>query len=493
MLKQRQQLFASLLVAADAALIAAASYAAWILRIEAHGRWWPESWENYFKEPFVAITVPAVLAALWMNGLYKPRRDKSILGEMGLVLRATTLATGLLIVFLWATGAEVIEQTVAAPTATRPIPENLLWASNIDPARLQFGALAVFLFAFVGLWRFLFRKTLRALRRRGWNQRYVAIVGTGRLGQIACRTIGRNSWTGANVSYFVSHHEQTRREYCARKPVVAGLSKLEAILEERPVDAVYLCLPASKAAMVPVLLRRLERFALDVRIVPDVHPRYLPGGMAVSELEGMPILSYRESPIYGVGGIAKRIIDILGSIVGILLFSPVMLLIAILIRVTGGPGRVIFKQRRMGIGGEVFKIYKFRTMRAEQTEEERSTWTKRDDPRIFAFGRFLRNTSLDELPQLINVLSGRMSLVGPRPERPELVDQFRDDWRGYMLRQHVKSGMTGWAQVNGLRGNTSLKKRLQYDLFYIRNWSLLFDIRILWMTIFKGFINPNAH
>jgi exopolysaccharide biosynthesis polyprenyl glycosylphosphotransferase len=187
-------------------------------------------------------------------------------------------------------------------------------------------------------------------------------------------------------------------------------------------------------------------------------------------------------------------LDLAGAAGAILLFSPVMLFAALLVRISG-PGPIIFKQRRVSLGGEVFNIYKFRTMYYVEDEESGSParWTERDDPRVTAIGRFLRGTSIDELPQLFNVLTGEMSLVGPRPERPELIERFREDWRGYMLRQHVKAGMTGWAQVNGHRGHSSLRKRLQYDLFYIRNWSILFDLKILWLTVFRGFVHRNAH
>lgn len=245
----------------------------------------------------------------------------------------------------------------------------------------------------------------------------------------------------------------------------------------------------------PMILSKLERYAVDVRIVPDVNPRYLPQSMAMHELDGMPVLSYRESPMAGVGGAVKRAMDIVGSCVCLILFSPLMLAIAIAVKLTS-PGKIIYKQRRVSLGGETFKIYKFRTMvctgDSVTNEPDGPKWTEDNDPRITRIGRILRQTSLDELPQLLNVLKGQMSLVGPRPERPELIDRFRDTWRGYMIRQHVKAGMTGWAQVNGMRGNTSLKKRLQYDLFYIRNWSPLFDVRILLLTVVRGFVHPNA-
>ena len=257
------------------------------------------------------------------------------------------------------------------------------------------------------------------------------------------------------------------------------------------VDAVYIALPAANADQIPKLLHRLERFPVNVRYVPDINPRYTPQRMLLGQLEGMPILSYRENPTLGLGGITKRSIDIAGAVFGLIVLSPILILIATAIRLTS-PGRVLFKQSRVSIGSDEFKIYKFRTMRSDPKDRS-ATWTTRDDPRITKLGSFLRKSSLDELPQLFNVLRGEMSLVGPRPERPELIARFRDNQRGYILRQHVKAGMTGWAQVNGLRGNTGLRKRLQYDLFYIRNWSIWFDIRILFATIIRGFVHHNAH
>jgi exopolysaccharide biosynthesis polyprenyl glycosylphosphotransferase len=276
------------------------------------------------------------------------------------------------------------------------------------------------------------------------------------------------------------------------RPVLGGISQLEQILQLRPPDAIYLALPNTRASMMPELLRRLERYPIDVRIIPDVSPKYTPMAMTVSELEGMPILSVRESPMNGVAGIAKRGLDVAGAVAGILIFGLPMIGIAMAIKFTS-PGPVVFRQRRVSVGGEEFEILKFRTMQHVQDENTPATWTARGDARVTKIGSFLRRTSLDELPQLFNVFLGQMSLVGPRPERPELIARFKDDWRGYVLRQHVKAGMTGWAQVNGLRGDTSLRKRLQLDLFYIRNWSLGFDIKILWLTLFRGFAHPNAH
>ncbi len=477
MVKQQHQLFVALLAASDAVVATAACYTAWsIHRIRDIGWFpdWPGQWESWIRNPIAFFVVPILIVAFQMNGLYRPRRDGSLWREQLGVLRGSVLTFAAAVVVLWLVDNEALT----------------------DQSRFHLALLGLLLPAMMGVHRMLFRIGLRMLRSRGWNLRHVAIIGTGRLGHIACRTVERNSWTGIKVVYFVSHRDQTKRSDVMGRPVRDGLDDLEATLDEYPVDAVYICLPNSQASELPKVLARLERFAIDVRIIPDVQPRYLPTTMMVSELEGMPILSVRECPLYGLGGVSKRTLDIVGASIGLLLFSPVMLACAIAVRLSG-PGRIIFKQRRVSIAGETFKIYKFRTMHHVKDEKyggySDASWTQRDDPRVTAVGRFLRRTSLDELPQLLNVLKGQMSLVGPRPERPELISRFREDWRGYMLRQHVKAGITGWAQVNGLRGDTSLRKRLQYDLHYVRNWSIGLDLKILLMTITRGFIHRNAH
>ncbi|MEL6497193.1 MAG: undecaprenyl-phosphate glucose phosphotransferase [Planctomycetota bacterium] len=486
MVKQRHQIFVILLCAADGLVALFACYAAWLTRTWKLGQPVPTDANTIFREPLAYVVVPMTLYAMWAFRLYRPRRDRTLLSEVLDICRATLAAMAAVVVALWLTNNRLIPVDADDPVA-------VLGTIQLDAARLQLTLLAPILFITIALERVAFRTLLRGLRSRGWNLRHACIVGVGRLGQITCRTIERNSWTGINVAYFVGHHDKTSRETCLDRPVLGGLDDLETALERRRVDAVYLALPGSRSAEVPDLLKRLEKFPVDVRLIPDVSPRYTPHNMLVNELDGMPILSVRESPMQGLGGISKRGLDVAGALAGLVLFSPLLLLIAALVKLSG-PGPAIFKQRRVSLGGETFDIYKFRTMHhAEDEHADSPGWTERNDPRITAIGKWLRRTSLDELPQLLNVLLGDMSLVGPRPERPELIERFREDWRGYMLRQHVKAGMTGWAQVNGLRGDTSLRKRLQYDLFYVRHWSLLFDLRILIMTLGKGFVHRNAH
>lgn len=492
MLKQRHQVFVSIFAGVDALAITAACAAALLARAWFFAEPIPSlapdthSLANLLRDSLAPVAVPVALLTMAACGLYRPRRDRSLIGEQWLVARAGLISVATVVVALWAIGSDRLLPPVDLP---HRVPE-VLGHRLTDPARFQLGVLALLIPALVGAHRLGLRVILRELRRRGRNMRHVAIVGTGRLAQITARTLARNTWTGIRVAYFISHHPTTQRTTCMGLPVRAGLADLDATLDRHEVDAVYVAIPGSAGAAVAPLLRRLERHAVDVRVIPDIHPRYLPQNMAVSELEGMPILSHRESPLAGFGGVVKRAMDLAGAALAILLFSPLMIAIAALVRASG-PGPVIFRQTRVSLGGESFQIYKFRTMR-HAAEESEPGWTTRNDPRITPIGRWLRRTSLDELPQLFNVLRGEMALVGPRPERPELIDRFRDDWRAYMLRQHVKAGITGWAQVNGFRGDTSLRKRLQYDLFYIRHWSVGFDLRILALTLTRGFIHRNA-
>ncbi len=497
MLKQRHQVFVTLFAGADALAVGAACIAALSARTMLFDELWPAGAVSWSRSALLPVVVPVAVLTLAACRLYRPRRDRSLIGEQWMVARAGLISVAAVVVTLWAIGSDRL-----LPPPPFPDPPGLshstptvLGRQLTDPVRFQIGALAVLIPAFVGVQRIFLRLVLRELRRRGRNMRHVAIVGTGRLAQITARTLARNTWTGIRVAYFISHHPTTQRAACMGLPVRSGLLDLDDTLDRHEVDAVYVAVPGSAGTAVAPLLRRLERHAVDVRVVPDVHPRYLPQNMAVSELEGMPILSHRESPLAGFGGVVKRGMDITGAALALLVFSPLMLAIAGLVRLSG-PGPVIFRQTRVSLGGESFQIYKFRTMRHAADESDPASapprWTTRDDPRVTPIGRWLRRTSLDELPQLLNVLRGEMALVGPRPERPELIDRFRDDWRGYMLRQHVKAGITGWAQVNGFRGDTSLRKRLQYDLFYIRHWSVAFDLRILALTLARGFVHRNA-
>ena len=479
MLKERHQVFVSLLVISDSLVVAGSEFGSLALS-RALGYLPADAWLTRSTVLALAVGFPFILICMAMVGLYRPRRDRPFFSEFIDILKAAFFGWGMFVI-----ATQMLKSTSV---------------SESEPAVL-FLIHLLLLVTLLTIHRRIFRAVLHALRMRGWNQRHFAIIGTGRLGQIAFHTFLRNSWTGINAAYFISHHDTTRRTDCLGRPVHGGLDRLEEIIEEHRVDGVVIALPQSRSYLLPKIMMRLGSFTVDVRIIPDISPRYMPINLSVHELDGMPILTMRQSPMLGYAAIYKRAVDIIVASLALIIFGLPMTIIAILIKLDSR-GPIIFRQARVSVGGKPFKIFKFRTMYHGASESNsgpnpeasgKSAWTKRNDSRITSLGRILRKSSLDELPQLFNVLKGDMSLVGPRPERLDLIDDFRRDWRGYMLRQNIKPGMTGWAQINGLRGDTSLRKRLQYDLYYIRNWSLSFDLRILLLTLFRGFRDPNAH
>jgi Undecaprenyl-phosphate glucose phosphotransferase len=274
-------------------------------------------------------------------------------------------------------------------------------------------------------------------------------------------------------------------------PFLGRFEELRAVLDGHEVDVVIVALPHADYARVGDVLRDIGDDPVAIHLVPDVFSlASLRGG--IEEFEGVPLIYLRESPLHGWNRLLKRAFDIVVGGVTLVVFLPVMTIIAVAIRASS-PGSPLLRQARMGLDGREFGMLKFRTMRADAEADTGPVWARVDDPRRTRLGGILRRFSLDELPQLINVLRGEMSLVGPRPERPVFVEEFRRKVPGYMLRHTVKAGMTGWAQINGWRGNTSLEKRIEYDLYYIERWSLAFDVRILVQTLWRGFTSPNAY
>jgi Undecaprenyl-phosphate glucose phosphotransferase len=266
---------------------------------------------------------------------------------------------------------------------------------------------------------------------------------------------------------------------------------IREVLDRRPVDIVIIALPHADYPRVTAVLNAIGDDPIAIHFVPDVFGlASLRGG--IEEFETLPIIHLRESPLYGWNRVLKRGVDLVGGAVALAGALPVMLMIAAAVRLSSA-GPVLYRQERMGLDGRRFQMLKFRTMGVDAEKDTGPQWTTPDDPRRTTLGAFLRRTSLDELPQLINVLRGDMSLVGPRPERPSFVEDFRRRVPGYMLRHKVKAGITGWAQINGWRGNTSLEKRIEYDLYYIERWSLGFDLAILLRTVWLGFHNRNAY
>jgi Undecaprenyl-phosphate glucose phosphotransferase len=273
-------------------------------------------------------------------------------------------------------------------------------------------------------------------------------------------------------------------------PVLGLVDQVDDVLERNPVDQVIIALPIEDQALVKMLMEQLALRTVDVKVVPDLY-QYITLCGGFEEFGGLPIISLQGGPLNGWNLIAKRVFDVLSALAALILTSPLMALTALLIKLTAR-GPVLFRQERMGLDGRTFNILKFRTM-ALDAESGGARMAEREDPRLTALGGWLRRLSLDELPQFMNVLRGDMSLVGPRPERPIFIEEFKRQIPRYHLRHKVKAGITGWAQVNGLRGQTSIQKRIEYDLYYIENWSLLLDVKILLRTAFGGFLSKNAY
>jgi Undecaprenyl-phosphate glucose phosphotransferase len=334
------------------------------------------------------------------------------------------------------------------------------------------------------------RKAFRELRKLGYNLRQVLIIGEGPLVESLIERFDRFPELGLRVRGVVAH-EGSHAQRIVGKPVLGHFGQVIDIIADVKPDEVLIALSGWQQNEVPRLLELLKDETIDVRLVPDVHP-YVTLGCEVEDFDGVPVVRINDSPLIGWCAAAKRLTDLVVAFISLVVFAPLMLAIAALIRLTSG-GPVLYGQERMGLDGRTFRMLKFRSMRMDAEAQSGAVWANENDDRRTLLGAILRRTSLDELPQLWNVLCGEMSLVGPRPERPVFVTQFRKQIPHYMLRHKVKAGITGWAQVNGWRGNTSLRRRIECDLYYIQHWSYLLDLKILTLTILKGFINKNAY
>ena len=329
---------------------------------------------------------------------------------------------------------------------------------------------------------------IRWLRSRGYNQTHAVVVGTGRVARKTARALRQASWMGIKNIGFI---EDQPSRWAGDLDLLGATDKLPGLIEKYRISHVFIALPMNRYHEARRVFDILSQSVVEVRLVADV-PELASLSLTTANLDGLPVIGLRESPHFGANVVVKRVMDVALSIVALLFLSPVMLLIAGIIKVVS-PGPVFYRQERCGLNGQSFQMLKFRSMKVDAEQQSGAVWTIKDDPRRTAFGAFLRKTSLDELPQLINVLKGEMSLVGPRPERPVFIHKFSKTIPNYMARHAVKAGITGWAQVHGWRGNTSLRKRIQFDLYYITHWTPWLDFRILWLTVWHGLVNRNAY
>ena len=319
--------------------------------------------------------------------------------------------------------------------------------------------------------RYLIRTILWKMRKQGLNQKHILMIGESQMAEQYMDRLRENPKWGYQVFAHLKDEE-----------------KLERILEGNELDEVVIALRAEDYGKLERIVDVCEKAGVHTKMIPDFG-NVISTRPYIEDVQGIPVIHVRRVPLNIMRNrAAKRAVDLIGATVAIILFSPVMLLTVLVVALTE-EGSVIYRQERVGLHNQVFYMYKFRSMIMQDEEKEKAEWSTRNDPRITPVGKLIRRTSIDELPQLFNVLKGEMSLVGPRPERPQFVQKFRDEIPRYMVKHQVRPGMTGWAQINGYRGNTSIEKRIEYDLYYIENWTMVFDMKILILTIFKGFFD----
>jgi len=468
MLKRHHRFFQSLQLGRDILLVGTAFFLAYLTRFS-----FPTLLPyEHITEPLEAVIVGSILVGLWplagwASGLYVSRRSQDLISEVFDVFRVLVVVFGVAVTLTYFTRDERFSRGIM-----------VLWA--------------VYAFSVVSFARVVSRITLRRLRAWGFNLRHVIVVGEGHLAQSAIDLIRNQSSLGMRVVGAVAPAEDADRfgRQLKGSPLLGTVVDLPDIVRNHKVDQVIIALPIDKLGALKRLMEVLSQEPVDVRVVPDFY-QYMTLCGSVEEFGGLPIINLQATPLVGWNSVSKRVFDTLVASFGLLAALPVMIAAGIAVKLSSR-GPMFYSQTRVGMDGREFRMFKFRTMRAD-AEQAGAQMTTPEDPRRTSVGALLRRTSLDELPQLWNVLLGDMSLVGPRPERPCFIEAFKKEIPRYALRHKIRAGMTGLAQVNGLRGDTSIEERVKFDLYYIENWSILLDIKILFRTVFGGFMSPNAH
>ncbi|XEC95269.1 undecaprenyl-phosphate glucose phosphotransferase [Paenibacillus tarimensis] len=468
MLRQNQRFLTQLYILADLLCMLVVFFVAYWVKFDSG---WITGYESLpFKTYFVRATIYAFAAVLigFYVGFYTPRRRKSFSYDIIKIFQVHIISFLGLLSLLYVTKEVHFSREFLV----------IFFALNIT---------------LLTLYRFGVKKALSNLRRRGYNKKYVLILGAGSVGRSFYDSLQQQPELGFEVYGFLDDHQTEHAfEHRNMKAIIGKVDDLERILNRHLIDEVIIALPLEAHYKYGKIVNLCEQAGAKTLIIPDYFD-ILPARPFFDNFAGMPLINVRDIPLDELSNrLIKRTFDIVFSIIAIIITSPVMLLAYIGIKLTS-PGPAIFKQERMGLGRRTFQMYKFRSMHLSDSNVSDTQWTVKDDPRRTKFGAFLRSTSIDELPQFFNVLVGHMSVVGPRPERPYFVEQFKDEIPKYMVKHHIRPGITGWAQSNGLRGDTSIKDRIVHDLFYIENWSFMFDLKIILKTIVKGLMNKNAY
>ncbi|WP_331496757.1 undecaprenyl-phosphate glucose phosphotransferase [Romboutsia ilealis] len=421
-----------------------------------------------FKEFFIPIliSIPMYLLLYTIFDLYTAKRTKSIYKEIFDIVKVNFAGALILILGLYV-------------------------FKIVNFSRVTLAIFIILNTTITSINRICLRYTLRKYRKKGLNQKHCLIIGATNTSKELINRINKNKHWGYNVVGIIDNHKNND-EYFEGFKVIGNFEDIEYVLDHKHIDIVFIAISAEEYIHIGSLLKACERGGVKTNIIPYYH-KYVPAKPRMDDLDGLTMVDTRYVPLDSyIMAFSKRIFDIVFSLFAIILASPIMLLSVIMIKLTS-PGPVIYKQERVGLNRKKFYMYKFRSMKVQTEEEEKTKWSTKNDPRKTKWGSFMRKTSIDELPQFFNVLKGDMSIIGPRPERPYFVEKFRDEIPRYMIKHQVRPGITGWAQVSGFRGDTSIEGRIEHDLEYIENWTFFFDIKIVFLTIFNGFVNKNAY
>lgn len=471
MIKENQQLFNRVHVLIDAVVIYLSFDLAYYLRFACPvtSNFFPDvgyARPFMYYQPRLLFIVPFFLVLYAMFHLYEPKRHRNEGIEILNVLQATGVGVIVLIAIIFFGKISHIPRTLMP----------------IFYCTCSFSMI---------IERSIIRKFLYRTRKKGRNLKHLILVGYSNSAAVYIDRIKSNPQWG-----YVIHgifDDRLPADFQYRGVYIIGKTKdLATFLAQNSLDEVAITLNIREYEKLEAIVKVCEKSGVHTKFVPDYY-NFISTRPYTEDLDGLPVINIRNVPLTNTGNrFIKRAIDIFGSLCAIILFSPIMIVVAILVK-RSSPGPIIFTQERIGLHNKAFNMYKFRSMGVQSKSKEKSQWTTSNDPRVTNVGKVIRKTSIDELPQLFNVLKGDMSLVGPRPERPFFVEKFQEEIPRYMIKHQVRPGMTGWAQINGFRGNTSIRGRIEHDLYYIENWSLALDFKILFLTIFKGFVNENAY
>ena len=482
MIKENQKYLNKVLAALDALNLLAAIIIAWYIRFNTSFLAKPEGiypLEKYFIP--MALMVPAYIILYYLFKLYSAYRLKPIFEEIFNVLKANIVGILLFTMMLY-----IFKQ--------------------MDYSRYMIAIFFAASTVLISLERSVLRFTLRYIRRNGHNLKHIIFVGLNDDTIEFMNKVNANKHWGYKIigilSDYYDENKANDEQHMAFEEAAACLEssnvilgeigELEKYLVSYNIDEVFITLPFKEYYKLNFVIQVCEKNGVKAQIIPEFS-KFLSSKPYIENIDGTAVISMRYIPLDGIlNKTVKRIFDIVLSVFFIILTSPIMILTCIIIKLTS-PGPIIFKQERVGLNKKPFVMYKFRSMKVQKKEDEKVEWTTQSDPRKTKFGTFIRKTSIDELPQFFNVLKGDMSLVGPRPERPYFVEKFKEEVPKYMVKHEVRPGITGWAQVNGWRGDTSIQRRIDCDIYYIENWDFWFDIKIMFLTVFKGFVNKNAY